>query len=66
MDYKEKARELDYWMQNDIYKAEADKQLKEAEIIIRRFKNHCNIVGYPSQSFKKKVSNWIKQSTTRT
>jgi hypothetical protein len=36
----------------------------EAEEIIRRFKNHAEIYGYPSDSFREKVHNYLKRKRT--
>lgn len=33
-----------------------------AKYIILRFKNHANIHGYPSKSFKQKVDKWIEEN----
>lgn len=44
-----------------------DKSGDEAAInIIRRFKNHCNIYGFPSKSFEDKVKQWLKQQKSKT
>jgi len=52
----EEAKELDLPLLSDPFKF---KQTIE-EIIIRRFKNHANQYGWPSKSFKEKVTNYLK------
>ena len=37
--------------------------MTEEEIIIRRFKNHCEIHGWPTKSFKQKVKKYLKSKT---